>query len=313
MPAHEDTWIVIPRVSRESATVYEHARLAIAFTLEHMGANGLPLLRAGDWNDGIDALGRREIGTSVWMGFFLANVLDGFVDLARIKGDEAFAARCEQEFAAQQKALEAGWMGDHYALDFADDGREIGERNAMANGWAAYSGACDDERALAAIEGGLKGIERANRVLLLETPFYEHSQPYPGRIADYPPGVRENGGQYSHGATWIVDGFMRLAASARAKGDRELAARLGARAFEIYEKISPLKKTDPKTWPSTGSFPLSSRPISTMAGATAGEGAGRGTRAPPPACCRRPMPCWELSSRMAGSPCATTCSRPREN
>jgi cyclic beta-1,2-glucan synthetase len=255
VPAHEDTWIVIPRVSRESATVYEHARLAITFTLEYLGANGLPLLRAGDWNDGIDALGRREIGTSVWMGFFLANVLDGFVGLARIKGDEAFAVRCEQEFAAQQKALEAGWMGDHYALDFADDGQEIGARNAMANGWAAYSGACDDERALAAIEGGLKGIERANRVLLLESPFYEHSQPYPGRIADYPPGVRENGGQYSHGATWIVDGFMRLAASARAKGDRELAAQLGRRAFEIYEKISPLKKTDPETLAVYGLIP----------------------------------------------------------
>src|ERR1700733_6226884 len=147
VPAHEDTWIVIPRVSLESATVYEYARLAIELTLEHLGANGLPLLRAGDWNDGIDALGRREIGTSVWMGFFLANVLDGFVDLARIKGDEAFAVRCEQEFTAQRMALEAGWMGDHYALDFADDGQEIGARNAMANGWAAYSGACDDERA----------------------------------------------------------------------------------------------------------------------------------------------------------------------
>jgi cyclic beta-1,2-glucan synthetase len=255
VPAHEDTWIVIPRVSRESATVYEHARLAIAFTLEHLGANGLPLLRAGDWNDGIDALGRREIGTSVWMGFFLANVLDGFVGLARIKGDEAFAALCEHEFAAHWKALEAGWMGDHYALDFADDGQEVGARNAMATGWAAYSGACDDGRALAAIEGGLKGIERTNRVLLLESPFYEHSQPYPGRIADYPPGVRENGGQYSHGATWIVDGFMRLAVSARAKGDCELAASLGRRAFEIYEKISPLKKTDPETLAVYGLIP----------------------------------------------------------
>jgi cyclic beta-1,2-glucan synthetase len=255
VPAHEDTWIVIPRVSRESATVYEHARLAIIFTLEHMGANGLPLLRAGDWNDGIDALGRGEIGTSVWMGFFLANVLDGFVGLARMKCDEAFAARCEQEFAAQQKALEAGWMGDHYALDFADDGQEVGARNAMANGWAAYSGACDDERALAAVEGGLKGIERPNRVLLLESPFYEHSQPYPGRIADYPPGVRENGGQYSHGATWIVDGFMRLAISARARGDRELAARLRGRAFEIFEKISPLKKTDPENLAIYGLIP----------------------------------------------------------
>jgi cyclic beta-1,2-glucan synthetase len=256
VPAHEDTWIVIPRVSRESATVYDHARLTIAFTLQHLGANGLPLLRAGDWNDGIDALGRREIGTSVWMGFFFANVLDGFVELARIRGDEVFASRCEAALAAQRKALEAGWMGDHYALDFADDGREVGARNAMTTGWSAYSGACDDERALAAIEGGLKGIERANRVLLLDTPFYEHSQPYPGRIADYPPGVRENGGQYSHGATWIVDGFVRLATSARTRGDQKQASKLRARAFEIYEKISPLKKTDPETLAIYGLIPI---------------------------------------------------------
>jgi len=256
VPAHEETWIVIPRVSRESATVYEHARLTIEFTLDHLGANGLPLLRAGDWNDGIDVLGRRDIGTSVWMGFFLFNVLDGFVSVARMHGDEAFAARCETARAEQRKALQTGWRGDHYLLDFADDGRELDLRNAMTTGWAAWSGACDDKRALAAIEGGLKGIERANRVLLLETPFYEHSQPYPGRIADYPPGVRENGGQYSHGATWIVDGFMRLAASARAGGDHELAARLGARAFEIYEKISPMKKTDPENLAIYGLIPI---------------------------------------------------------
>ncbi|HEX9170988.1 MAG TPA: glycosyl transferase family 36, partial [Roseiarcus sp.] len=197
VPTNEDTWIVIPRVSRESATVYEHARLAIEFALEHLGANGLPLLRAGDWNDGIDALGRRDIGTSVWMGFFLFNVLDGFIPLARLKGDETFAARCEAALARQRQALEVGWRCDHYLLDFADDGREVDVRNAMTTGWAAHSGACDDRRALAAIEGGLKGIERPNRVLLLDTPFYEHSQPFPGRIADYPPGVRENGAQYS--------------------------------------------------------------------------------------------------------------------
>ena len=246
VPADEETWIVIPRPSRESATVYEHARLAIDFTLEHLGANGLPLLRAGDWNDGVDALGRRDIGTSVWMGFFLFNVLDGFIPLARVKGDETFAARCEAALAGQRQALEVGWRGDHYLLDFADDGREVDVRNAMTSGWAAYSGACDDKRALAAIEGGLKGIERPSRVLLLETPFYEHSQPYPGRIADYPPGVRENGAQYSHGATWIVDGFIRLALSAHARDDGESAARLLARAFEIFEKISPMKKTDPE-------------------------------------------------------------------
>ena len=246
VPENEETWVVIPRASRETATVYEHARLAIAFTLEHIGENGLPLLRAGDWNDGIDVLGRREMGTSVWMGFFLANVLDGFIPLAQFKGDKGFAARCEKVLEAQRAALEVGWQGDHYALDFADDGQVVSMANAMTTGWAAYSGACEDKRALAAIEGGLKAIERPDRVLLLETPFYEHSQPYPGRIADYPPGVRENGGQYSHGASWIVDGFVRLAERAHSRGEQNLAARLSARAFEIFEKISPLKKTDPE-------------------------------------------------------------------
>ncbi len=256
VPEHEDTWIVIPRVSRETATVYQHARLAIDFTLRYLGKNGLPLLRAGDWNDGIDVLGRRGIGTSVWMGFFLANVLDRFIPLARLKGDDAFVLRCEEALAGQRKALDVGWLGDHYALDFADDGQVVAVPNAMTTGWAAYSGACDDDRALAAIEGGLKAIERPDRVLLLETPFYEHSQPYPGRIADYPPGVRENGGQYSHGATWIVDGFVRLAEAAHSMGDNDKAARLMTRAFEIFEKISPLRKSDPERIAVYGLIPL---------------------------------------------------------
>ncbi|HLH49012.1 MAG TPA: hypothetical protein VKV96_06710, partial [Roseiarcus sp.] len=80
---------------------------------------------------------------------------------------------------------------------------------------------------------------------LTEKPFFEHSSPYPGRIVDYPPGVRENGGQYSHGASWIVDGFVRLSEQAREAGDRDRAAKLIGRAFEIFEKISPLGKTDP--------------------------------------------------------------------
>ncbi|RBP04571.1 cyclic beta-1,2-glucan synthetase [Roseiarcus fermentans] len=256
VPDDQETWIVIPRASRETATVYEHARLAIRFTLAHLGENGLPLLRAGDWNDGIDVLGRLEIGTSVWMGFFLASVLDGFAPLARGRGDEAFAVVCEEALAGQRAAVDVGWRGDHYALDFADDGEALDQPNAMTSGWAAWSGACDDARALAALEGGLKGVERPDRVLLLETPFYEHSRPYPGRIADYPPGVRENGGQYSHGASWIVDGFVRLAINARARGEADRAAALFARAFEIFEKISPLKKTDPESLAVYGLVPI---------------------------------------------------------
>jgi cyclic beta-1,2-glucan synthetase len=179
------------------------------------------------------------------MGFFFYDVLTRFIALAEAKSDPAFAARCESERAALRVALEVGWQGTHYALDFADNGQALDMPNAMTTGWPAYSGAVDHARGIAAIEGGLKSIERGNRILLLEKPFFEHSSPYPGRIADYPPGVRENGGQYSHGASWIIDGFVRLSEEARAVGDEAGAARLIGRAFTIFEKISPLKKTDP--------------------------------------------------------------------
>ncbi|HYC24704.1 MAG TPA: glycosyl transferase family 36, partial [Roseiarcus sp.] len=246
VPEHEDTLVMAPRASREIGDIYEHCQRAINHTLGRLGANGLPLLGAGDWNDGIDALGRLGRGTSVWMGFFFYDVLTRFAPLADARGDKAFAAICEDAARSLRSALEVGWRGDHYALDFADSGEPLAMPNAMTSGWPAYSGAVDHGRAVAAIEGGLKAVERQDRVLLTEKPFFEHSSPYPGRIADYPPGVRENGGQYSHGASWIVDGFARLSEEARAAGNRDEAARLIARAFEIFEKISPLGKTRPE-------------------------------------------------------------------
>src|SRR5579872_77353 len=245
VPEHEDTWVIVPRASLEIGDVYEHCQRAINYTLGHMGANGLPLLGAGDWNDGIDGLGRLGRGTSVWMGFFFYDVLARFAPLAAARSDAAYASKCEDARAALRVALDVGWQGTHYALDFADSGEPLAMPNAMTTGWPAYSGAVGFARGVASIEGGLKGIERPDRILLTEKPFFEHSTPYPGRIADYPPGVRENGGQYSHGASWIVDGFVRLSEEARAAGDETQAARLIGRAFEIFEKISPLKKTEP--------------------------------------------------------------------
>ncbi len=245
VPEHEDTWVIVPRASQELGSVYEHCQRAIDYTLAHMGENGLPLLGAGDWNDGIDGLGRQGRGTSVWMGFFFYDVLNRFASLAAARGDKDYARKCDDARDALRGALEVGWQGTHYALDFADSGEPLAMPNAMTTGWPSYSGAVDFARGLASIEGGLKGIERPDRILLTEKPFFEHSRPYPGRIADYPPGVRENGGQYSHGASWIIDGFVRLAEQARAAGDRDQAAKLIARAFEIFEKISPLGKTDP--------------------------------------------------------------------
>jgi cyclic beta-1,2-glucan synthetase len=256
VPEHEDTLVIASRPSMEVADVYGHCQRAIDYTLRHMGANGLPLLGAGDWNDGIDGLGAKGIGTSVWMGFFFFDVLTRFAPIARARGDAAYAQRCEDAREALRAALEVGWTGDHYVLDFADDGQAVGMHNAMTTGWSAHSGAVGFDRAVEALEGGLKGIEKPNRVLLLEKPFFEHSRPYPGRIADYPPGVRENGGQYSHGASWVIDGFLRVAGEARAKGDLAEADRLTARAFQVFEEISSLKKTDPENIAIYGLVPI---------------------------------------------------------
>ena len=160
------------------------------------------------------------------MGFFFYDVLTRFVALAA--GARAIAPSpraAKRARAALREALEVGWQGTHYALDFADNGEALDMPNAMTTGWPAYSGAVDHARGVAAIEGGLKSIERANRILLLEKPFFEHSSPYPGRIADYPPGVRENGGQYSHGASWIIDGFVRLVGRGARRRRRRRAPR----------------------------------------------------------------------------------------
>jgi cyclic beta-1,2-glucan synthetase len=129
-------------------------------------------------------------------------------------------------------------------LAFTDDGRELDVTSAMTAAWPILSGAVDGARGAAALEGPLGRLEKADRILLIDKPYTESSQPFPGRIADYPPGVRENGGQYSHGATWIVDAYIRLAELANAHGDAASAARYKARAFTCWKKISPMGKTD---------------------------------------------------------------------
>ena len=162
VPAGEDTFVLAPRASRERGDVYEHCRRAIDYTLRHRGTNGLPLLGAGDWNDGIDALGREGRGTSVWMGFFFFDVLDPLRRSSpRAKGDSDFATALRGRTRRRcAKSLDVGWQGTHYALDFADDGAPLAMPNAMTTGWPAYSGAVDHARGVAAMEGGLAGVER---------------------------------------------------------------------------------------------------------------------------------------------------------
>jgi cyclic beta-1,2-glucan synthetase len=244
VPMDVDSLTYVPRISRITGDLYEHCKLAIDHTLANFGAHGLPLFGTGDWNDGIDHLGFKGKGESVWMGFFLHGILRDFTPIiAAREGDEA-AVPYRERAAALRTALDDTWRGDHYIVGYSDAGIALDCYGTMSAAWPALTGAVDSARGLAALEGPLAKIEKADRILLFDRPFDEKTSPFPGRIADYPPGLRENGGQYSHGASWLIDAYVALAEQAEKTGDRRRGAQLRARAFELWRKISPLDKLE---------------------------------------------------------------------
>ncbi len=244
VPPHAVDLLILPRPSRETGDVYDHCRRALDHTLARMGAHGLPLIGTGDWNDGIDAAGPGGRGEGTWLACFLYDILVRFAPLAARRAGEAAALRYRRAAEGLAEAIDGVWTGDHFVFDFVDDGRPLDPPSIMMAAWPVLSGAAGLDKGLEALEHGLKALERSNRILLVTPPFDEHSDPYPGRIADYPPGVRENGGQYSHGASWTVDAWVRVAELAKEKGDGPLAARAAARAVACWREISPLGKTE---------------------------------------------------------------------
>jgi len=234
--------VFVPRVSRDDGTVYEHCRLAIERALRRRGAHGLPLLERGDWNDGLDQLGAKGRGESVWLGFFLYDCLERFAAMTRARGDAAGAARYEVEAGKLREGLARMWREDRYVRLVTDSGEELAYASALMASWPVLSGAADFDRALAAVRSGLAVLEQENMVLLLHPPYTETSQPHPGKIADYPPGVRENAGQYSHGASWLVDALTKLGDLAAERGDERLSGELRTRALEVWTKISPIEE-----------------------------------------------------------------------
>jgi cyclic beta-1,2-glucan synthetase len=245
VPHGSEGIVIVPRPSRDTASLYEHCRRAVDFSLGRMGENGLPLIGTHDWNDGLSDLGHAGRGESGWLGFFLHDVLRGLAGLAARRGEAADAARYAAEAERLRASLERIWRGDRYVRAISDAGEELQWLDALMGSWPILSGAVDRERGCQALEGALAGLEQENLVLVLTPPFGERSPVVPGKIANYPPGVRENGGQYSHGSSWLVDAAALLADRAADAGEPELAARLRARAFELWRKISPLGKTGP--------------------------------------------------------------------
>jgi cyclic beta-1,2-glucan synthetase len=216
-PGVEDRYFT-PLESDDWGTLYEHCRRAIDARLE-VGAHGLPPIGSGDWNDGMNRVGLHGHGESVWMGWFLIAVIDTFAPLADDRGDRAAAERWRAHRGALASALDAhGWDGAWYRRAYFDDGTPLGSAantecriDLIAQAWAVLSGAAPPARAAQALASADAQLvdQDAHLVRLLAPPF-EHADPHPGYIRGYPPGVRENGGQYSHAAMWHAIAHARL-------------------------------------------------------------------------------------------------------
>ncbi len=231
----EATYYALPKQGQQGTSLYEHCRRAVDHGLR-FGTHGMPLMGAGDWDDGMNLVGAGGKGESVWLGFFLYSVLRQFGDLAKRRGDALFASRCTTEAARLQSAIEgSSWDGDWYRRAWFDDGSPLGTAGnvecritSIPQSWSVLSGAGDADRsrrAMHAVDAHLADRDAA-LTQLLDPPF-DHSNPSPGYIQGYVQGVRENGGQYTHAAVWATMAFAAL-------GDSE-------RAWEPAGMINPIK------------------------------------------------------------------------
>jgi len=230
-----------PKAALERGTIFEHCRRAVARSLA-FGPHGLPLMGTGDWNDGMNLVGAMGKGESIWLGWFLAGVLDGMGEMADLVGQPGLGRTYRQERKALLQRMErSAWDGKWYLRAIFDDGTPLGSSNndeaqidSLPQSWAWLGGragrdGADRDRAAEALESVWDHLVRGDEglVLLLAPPFRE-SEPSPGYIEAYPPGVRENGGQYTHAAVWFAMALARRGA--------------GGRAVRILRMLNPIER-----------------------------------------------------------------------
>jgi len=234
-PEQQDAY-GLPGAAAGDGTLYQHCILALDRALTS-GANGLPLMGSGDWNDGMNRVGREGRGESTWLGFFLHAVLTDFAPLCEAGGDAARSDRYRAEAARLASALGRAWDGEWYRRGTYDDGSPLGSAqrdecviDSIAQSWAVLSGVAPPrlaERAMDSVRTHL--VRRGAGVVLLLAPPFDRSDQAPGYIKGYPPGVRENGGQYTHAAAWIVMALARLGS--------------GDEAAELFHLLNPVNHT----------------------------------------------------------------------
>ncbi len=225
-----------PQVAAEKATLFEHCARALDRGLTS-GSHGLPLMGSGDWNDGMNRVGRAGRGESTWLGFFLHAVLGEFAVLCAARDDGPRAERYRAEAERLVSVLARAWDGEWYLRGYYDDGAPLGSAqndecriDSIAQSWAVLSGAAparSADRAMDAVRTHL--VRRGAGVILLLTPPFDRSAQDPGYIRGYPPGVRENGGQYTHAAAWIVMALAKLGS--------------GDESTELFHMLNPVNHT----------------------------------------------------------------------
>ena len=223
-------------ISRETGTLHEHCMKALEKGLTR-GPNGLPLMGSHDWNDGMSLVGYQGKGESVWLGWFLCAVLDSY---SRLCSGEDRERLSEASRNLKQTLNEKAWDGEWYLRGFYDDGFPLGSSSgrecmiaSIAQSWAVISRAGEKERTETAMESVMEHlVDRQTGLVLLFTPPFDRTGHHPGYIMGYPPGVRENGGQYTHAAAWVAWAFS--------------IAGNGARAMEIFNMLNPVNKSFPE-------------------------------------------------------------------
>ena len=230
----EESYYDIPVESHKSATLYDHCVLAIKHGFNY-GEHGLPLIGTGDWNDGFDKVGNNGKGESVWMAFFLYEILIRFAEIAGINKDAAFAEECKKEAQQLKENIDKhAWDGAWYKRAWFDNGTVLGSSvneecqiDSISQSWSVLSGAGNSKCIHSAMESAYKNlVQKDNQIIQLLKPAFDKSDLNPGYIKGYVPGVRENGGQYTHAAIWMIMAFAKL-------GDNK-------RVWELLNMINPV-------------------------------------------------------------------------
>lgn len=234
----EDERYNVSRVSEQKGTIYEHCIKTIEISLR-FGPHNIPLMGSGDWNDGMSTVGNKGRGESVWLGWFLYSILDNFIGICEIKEDAEKVERYKEmkEFI-RENLEENAWDGGWYRRAYFDDGTPLGSMqndecqiDSLSQSWAVISGAGKESRVKEAMEALQRNLIKEDKgIVLLLTPAFDKSSLEPGYIKGYVPGVRENGGQYTHASIWVILALAKMGHNNR--------------AWKIFNMINPINHAE---------------------------------------------------------------------